>query len=47
MKKKIITVKDSEEWTEEETQNIVGFFDLLLKIDMQHNPEKYKKSKKK
>lgn len=28
-------------WTDEERENIVGFFDLLLKIDKRHNPEKY------
>lgn len=43
MKKKIITTKDPKEWTEEETQNIVGFFDLLLKIDKRNNPKKYAK----
>lgn len=26
----------------EEKQNLLGFFDLLLKIDKRNNPEKYK-----
>ncbi len=47
MKKKILTTTDPKTWTKEETENIVGFFDLLLKIDRRHNPERYKKNKKK
>ena len=31
----------------EAKQNLVGFFDLLLKIDIRKNPEKYKKPKEK
>lgn len=31
----------------EAKQNLLGFFDLLLKIDMRHNLEKYKKPKEK
>ena len=27
----------------EAKQNLTGFFDLLLKIDMRNNPKKYKK----
>jgi hypothetical protein len=46
MKKENIASKDSKEWTEEDRQNIVGFFDLLLKIDMRHNPEKYVRKNK-
>ena len=29
----------------EAKHNLVGFFNLLLKIDMRNNPERYKKSK--
>ncbi len=29
------------EWSEEEKYNIVGFFNLLMKIDKRYNPEKY------
>lgn len=34
-------------WTDEERENIVGFFDLLLKIDKCHNPQKYVRKNKK
>jgi hypothetical protein len=30
----------------EENQNLFGFFDLLLKVDMRNNPENYKKEDK-
>ncbi len=32
------------EWTGEEQSRVVGFFDLLLRIDMRNNPEKYQKN---
>lgn len=36
--------KNSDKMTKfEAKQNLLGFFDLLLKIDMRKNPEKYKK----
>ena len=38
--------KEEREATEmdfEARQNLLGFFDLLLKIDMRNNPELYKK----
>lgn len=34
-------------WTEEESRNIVGFFELLLKVDKRINPHLYKKKKPK
>lgn len=34
------------EWTQEEKDNIVGFFDLLLKIDRRNNPQKYVRKNK-
>lgn len=30
----------------EARQNLLGFFNLLLQIDIRNNPEKYKKPKK-
>ena len=30
----------------EAKQNLLGFFELLLKIDMRNHPERYKKSNK-
>ncbi len=41
IKKNIITVKNPKEWTNEEMQSVVGFFDLLLKIDRRSNSQKY------
>ena len=32
--------------TKEETKNLVGFFELLLKVDMRNNPNRYKKPMK-
>lgn len=29
----------------EAKQNLLGFFELLLKVDMRNNPERYKKTK--
>ena len=31
----------------EAANNLVGFFDLLLKVDMRNNPQRYKPKKKK
>ena len=36
-----------EDWLEEDWRNIIGFFDLLLKIDRRNNPHLYKRRKKK
>ena len=33
------------EWTEEERQNIVGVFQILLDVDRRINPHLYKKRK--
>lgn len=32
-------------WTEEETQNVVGLFQILLNVDKRVNPHLYKKIK--
>lgn len=32
---------------EEGTENLVNFFNLLLKVDMRNNPERYRKLSKK
>ena len=37
------TEPSAEEREFEAKQNLLGFFDLLLKIDMRNNPEIYKK----
>ena len=37
------THKKNREWTEEEKRNVVGVFELLLKVDKRINPDKYKK----
>jgi hypothetical protein len=34
--------KKSDSWNEEEMNNVVGLFDLLLKIDKRNNPDLYK-----
>lgn len=34
--------KSLNSWTEEERDRIVGFFQLLLKIDKRQNPDLYK-----
>lgn len=31
-----------DQWTKEEKDRVVGFFNLLLKIDQRVNPENYK-----
>lgn len=35
--------KKKVEWTKEERDRIVGFFDLLIKVDKRQNPHLYKK----
>jgi len=32
-------------WNEEERRRVVGFFDLLLKLDRKQNPELYKNNR--
>ena len=39
--------QNSEKELEEARNNLLGFFGLLLKIDMRTNPQKYKSKKKK
>jgi hypothetical protein len=36
--------KNPKNWTEEERDRVVGFFNLLLKMDRKQNPDRYKKS---
>ena len=47
---KIFKEKYGEEYTfaeaEEDANNLIGFFDLLLKIDVRENPQNYTKEKK-
>lgn len=38
--------KNLPEWSEKETQNVVGVFELLLKVDKRIHPENYKKQEK-
>lgn len=38
--------KNLPEWNEEETQNVVGVFELLLKVDKRIHPENYTKQEK-
>ena len=38
--------KQSNNWTEEERDRIVGFFDLLIKMDKKQNPDLYRTPKK-
>jgi hypothetical protein len=38
---------DPNNWTEEERDRVVGFFQLLLKIDKRQNPDLYKPAKNK
>ena len=47
MKNKKEKKKISEEYDWEAQQNLLGFFSLLLKVDMRNNPHLYKKFKKK
>ena len=41
---KIKTKENKENISSEAKQNLLGFFDLLLEIDMRNNPELYKKN---
>lgn len=41
---KIINKTDEKQMDSGAKQNAVGFFDLLLKIDMRNHPERYKKT---
>ena len=34
--------KNSKNWTKEERDRIVGFFDLLVQMDKKQNPDLYK-----
>lgn len=34
--------RDPKNWTEEERDRVVGFFQLLLKIDKRQNPDLYR-----
>ena len=43
MLKKQKEKENKEKMDFEAKQNLLGFFDLLLKIDMRNNPELYKK----
>lgn len=45
--KKVEKKKDNERGLEEVRNNLLNFFDLLLKIDMRVNPQRYKSKKKK
>ena len=38
--------KKPKDWDEEEKRNIVGLFELLLKVDKRIHPENYKKIEK-
>ena len=40
---KKVSNKKIQEWTEEEKSNVLGVFELLLKVDKRINPDKYKK----
>lgn len=42
MLEKIEELKINKPKDEQDLDNLVGFFDLLLKIDMRNNPELYK-----
>ena len=37
--------RDPKNWTEEERDRVVGFFQLLLQVDKRQNPDLYRKSK--
>ena len=37
--------KNPNNWTQEERDRVVGFFDLLIKMDKEQNPALYKKRK--
>ncbi len=39
--------QNNEKLSEEAKDNLVGFFSLLLEIDMKNNPQNYKSKKKK
>ncbi len=41
-----IETKKTADWNEEEKRNIVGVFELLLKVDKRIHPENYKKQEK-
>lgn len=41
-----IEPKKTLDWNEKEKQNIVGIFELLLRVDKRIHPENYKKLEK-
>lgn len=46
MSKERIEEKNNKQRKFEAKQNLLGFFNLLLKIDIRNDPEKYKKPKR-
>ncbi len=40
-KNESLQINNTEQQETQDSTNLIGFFDLLLKIDMRNNPEKY------